>query len=173
MPATSAYARRGWYRKSCDVSVRRLTFCDLTLCQCRRATLAMGVRDGEAAVTSRVSGMWNSFPSLRISGMFPDRVVRRLIGALVLGLGLTGAPQAYGAEHVALLIGDRNYAQLPRLINPVNNATDVSQSLQRVGFQVTIVKDASLEQLRVALLAFARELLESCATAYDSVPIGR
>ncbi len=80
---------------------------------------------------------------------------------LGLGLGLTGAPQAYGAERVALVIGNSNYAQLPRLTNPVNDASDVSQSLQRVGFQVTTIKDAGFEQLRVALLAFGRQAADA------------
>jgi hypothetical protein len=86
---------------------------------------------------------------------------RRLIGALVIGLCLAGAPQANGAERVALVIGNSGYAQLPRLINPVNDASDVTQSFQRLGFQVTTVKDAGFEALRVALLAFSRQAAEA------------
>jgi hypothetical protein len=86
-----------------------------------------------------------------------------VLGAVVLGLGLglIGTPQAYAAERVALVIGNGNYGQLPRLINPVNDASDVSQSLQRLGFQVTTIKDASFEQLRVALLAFGRQAADA------------
>ena len=95
--------------------------------------------------------MWNSIVGLRIAGMFGVDLLGRLIGALALSLCLIGTPRAYAAERIALVIGNSAYAQLPRLINPVNDASDVSQSLQRLGFQVMTLKDASFENLRVAL----------------------
>src|SRR3954463_2107548 len=96
----------------------------------------------EAAVEFRVSGKWARF-------------------ATVLGLCLIGAPQAYSAERVALVIGNSAYENLPRLTNPVNDASDMTQSLQRLGFTVTTVKDASFENLRVALLGFSRQVADA------------
>jgi uncharacterized caspase-like protein len=84
-----------------------------------------------------------------------------VLGAFALGLSLIGAPQAYSAERVALVVGNGAYEQLPRLVNPVNDASDVTQSLQRLGFNVTTIKDASFEQLRVALLAFGRQAADA------------
>jgi hypothetical protein len=106
--------------------------------------------------------MWNNAAGLRIAGMFgTDLLGRRLIGALALGLCLIGASQAYAAERIALVIGNSAYAQLPRLINPVNDASDVSQSLQRLGFQATTPKGAGFEKLRVARLR-GQVILDAC-----------
>jgi hypothetical protein len=104
-------------------------------------------RREEAAVAFCVSGKWARFAIV--------------LGTIVLGPCLIGASQAHSAERVALVIGNSAYAQLPRLVNPVNDASDVSQSLQRLGFNVTTIKDAGFEQLRVALLAFGRQAADA------------
>ena len=40
--------------------------------------------------------------------------------------------------------------------NPPNDAADISQSLQRLGFDVTSITDATLDRLRHALIDFGR-----------------
>ena len=69
---------------------------------------------------------------------------------------LVRSDQASAAERVALVIGNSSYERLPRLGNPANDAGDLSQSLRRLGFNVTIVTDATFEKFRVALREFSR-----------------
>lgn len=69
---------------------------------------------------------------------------------------LVRSDQAGAAERVALVIGNSSYERLPRLGNPTNDASDLSQSLRRLGFSVTIVTDATFEKFRVALREFGR-----------------
>src|SRR3954467_12176309 len=84
------------------------------------------------------------------------RIAKTWGHAWVLAAGLIGLSQARAAERVALVIGNSAYEQLPRLANPVNDAADVSQSLERLGFKVTTVKDAGFEKFRLALREFGR-----------------
>ena len=48
---------------------------------------------------------------------------------------------ASAASRVALVIGNGQYANLP-LNNPVNDAADISDKLQKLGFEVTLLLDA-------------------------------
>jgi hypothetical protein len=70
----------------------------------------------------------------------------------VLGRCVIGAPGACGVAGAALVVGDSADGDILRLDNPVDDASDVTQSLERVGFKVTTIKDAGVEKLRVALL---------------------
>jgi len=74
---------------------------------------------------------------------------------LLCAFCLARSDQASAAERVALVIGNSSYERLPRLGNPANDAGDLSQSLRRLGFNVTIVTDATFEKLRVALREFS------------------
>ena len=64
------------------------------------------------------------------------------------------APQG---KRVALVIGNAKYKFSP-LNNPVNDATDMAASLRSVGFDVIVVKDATLKQMRAATRQFADKL---------------
>ena len=57
---------------------------------------------------------------------------------------------------VALVIGNSAYSEASRLPNPVNDATDVSAALERIGFDVETRLDASRQDVSEALRAFAR-----------------
>jgi len=63
--------------------------------------------------------------------------------------------QAQG-RRVALVIGNNKYKNVSALINPSNDANDVSTSLQRLGFSVRRVLDATFDEMRKGLLDFAR-----------------
>jgi hypothetical protein len=85
------------------------------------------------------------------------RAAAALIAILaVIAACLTGMPCAQAAGRVALVIGNSAYDHLPRLNNPKNDAADVAQAFERLGFNVATVQDASFEQFRVALLEFGR-----------------
>ncbi len=60
-------------------------------------------------------------------------------------------------RRVALIVGNAAYQQSP-LDNPVNDATDVDAGLKRAGFQTTLLRNATLAQMREATRRFADQL---------------
>jgi Caspase domain len=59
---------------------------------------------------------------------------------------------------IALVIGNSAYGSKGQLKNPKNDATQIQQSLQRLGFRVIPVLDANKKAMDDALKSFAREL---------------
>ena len=57
-------------------------------------------------------------------------------------------------RRVALVVGNAAYTNQP-LANPVNDATDVAASLRAMGFETTLLRDATLAQMRNATRQFA------------------
>lgn len=57
-------------------------------------------------------------------------------------------------RRVALVFGNASYKSSP-LRNPVNDATDFSEALRSLGFEVTLIRDASISQMREATRRFA------------------
>lgn len=78
----------------------------------------------------------------------------------VLSLTLTAAAfsaaNAQTQARVALVIGNSAYQGVPALPNPVNDASDVSASLTRLGFSVRRVSNGNFDDMRLALRDFAR-----------------
>jgi uncharacterized caspase-like protein len=69
-------------------------------------------------------------------------------------------PSAATAEkRVALLIGNQNYASaVGSLQNPHNDVTRLGAALNRLGFEVMMIKDATFGQLNRAINAYIRKL---------------
>ena len=79
------------------------------------------------------------------------------VAALLLALGAVLAPAAASAAgRVALVVGNRAYAHIGVLPNPGNDAADVGAALRRLGFEVTVARDADRAALNDALRAFTR-----------------
>ena len=62
------------------------------------------------------------------------------------------------AKRLALVIGNSKYQHVPTLINPSNDATLIAASLEKVGFEVTLLKDQDQRAMKSALLVFGRKL---------------
>jgi Caspase domain len=62
------------------------------------------------------------------------------------------------AQRLALVIGNSNYQNVPPLKNPSNDATLIAASLEKVGFEVTLLKDQDQRAMKLALLEFGRKL---------------
>jgi Caspase domain len=87
-----------------------------------------------------------------------ETLMRRPIVALIaFWLGCLSSFQAEAAERVALIFGNGDYQNAPRLPNPVNDATDVASAFERLGFSVTLVKNGTFDSMRRALLDFAQQ----------------
>ncbi len=97
----------------------------------------------------------------------PDRVgrpwrnFRRLA---LLALMLVGAPEAWAADRVALVIGNSAYKHHGALANPVNDAADVSAMFGRMGFEVVEGVDLDGVGLRAKIKEF-RDKLQSGSLA--------
>ncbi len=83
---------------------------------------------------------------------------------LILGLGLiaafSGAMRAARSaegKRVALVVGNGAYSNVPELPNPPNDASDLAAALGRLGFAVTLLTNASFEEMRRGLIALGRE----------------
>jgi len=84
---------------------------------------------------------------------------RGLLLGLAMSAALTGlaaAPASADGRRVALVIGNGAYRHVPALPNPANDAGDVAAAFRRLGFAVTLITDASFEDMRRGLIAFGR-----------------
>jgi uncharacterized caspase-like protein len=83
-----------------------------------------------------------------------------MLRAAVIALLIALLPsQARADGRIALLIGNEEYAtEIGRLANPHNDVALLERTLKRLGFEVTIAKDASLGALTRAVNAYARRI---------------
>ena len=71
---------------------------------------------------------------------------------------------AAAEKRVALIIGNSNYAQVPALPNPVNDANDIASALKRAGFEVILGIDVDKRAFDTKVRNFA-DLLENADAA--------
>jgi len=83
---------------------------------------------------------------------------------LILGLGVIAAlaglaalPASADGKRVALVIGNSAYRNVPELPNPANDAGDIAAALKRLGFAVTLIANASFDEMRRGLIAFGHD----------------
>lgn len=86
-------------------------------------------------------------------------VLNRLFGCFALACvaAATHLPCAAEARQ-ALVIGNAHYQYVDALRNSVNDAELIATSLKQVGFQVTLLRDATLDQMSQAAAEFGRAL---------------
>jgi uncharacterized caspase-like protein len=69
-----------------------------------------------------------------------------------------GAATAQPDSRAALVIGNAAYTHLPRLNNPVNDASAMADTLGRLGFDVVLVTDADRTRMVKALGEFRKKM---------------
>jgi hypothetical protein len=74
----------------------------------------------------------------------------KLFLLVILNLILTFSTfaETENIKKLALVIGNSNYGGINQLTNPVNDATSISQSLRRIGFEVIEKHNLNLKQMR-------------------------
>lgn len=77
-----------------------------------------------------------------------------LCGAVPLGWG----SRVNAEERLALIFGNSSYGSVAPLDNPVHDAELMSQSLEQVGFKVTLLSNASQIDMKRAIAQFGRDL---------------
>jgi hypothetical protein len=83
-----------------------------------------------------------------------------LLLAVVLG-SFFSASESHAERRVALVIGNANYANAPGLRNPRNDASDMAEALQKMGFEVVLGLDLDQQRFAVTVQRFARMLDEA------------
>jgi hypothetical protein len=88
------------------------------------------------------------------------RLLRLIVAAAIANVAFTiidAAPASADGKRVALVIGNRAYRSVPVLPNPPNDAGDLAAALNRLGFAVTLITDASFDEMRRSLIALGRD----------------
>jgi len=79
------------------------------------------------------------------------------LAGIAAATGFAVAPAQADGKRVALVIGNSAYSNVPTLPNPANDAGDVAAALKRLGFAVTLIVNASFDEMRRGLIAFGRD----------------
>jgi hypothetical protein len=94
--------------------------------------------------------------------MKSDRLgsILRTLLALVLVL-ILHVDLAHALERVALVIGNGRYQKVPALPNPTRDAADIAASLDRLGFVVDRLNDATAADMHKAIVEFGHKTIGS------------
>jgi formylglycine-generating enzyme required for sulfatase activity len=69
-------------------------------------------------------------------------------------------------KRVALVIGNSAYQGIPALKNPVNDATAMAEALNKLGFEVIEVTNASQREMNLAIASFGQKLTSDTAALF-------
>jgi Caspase domain len=87
-----------------------------------------------------------------------------LVGALI-GLLMVEAAPAHAQKRVALVIGNNDYRNVPKLQKAVNDARTMADTLKQLGFNVMVAENLNRQQFSQTLLAFDNAV-EAGGTAF-------
>jgi formylglycine-generating enzyme required for sulfatase activity len=80
----------------------------------------------------------------------------RSLGAILLAVMLCGSSQAHAEKRAALVMGNGSYRNVPSLLNPRNDATEIGELFRSAGFSVVdIRRDLGISEMRRAISDFA------------------
>lgn len=87
------------------------------------------------------------------------RRVFRILAALGLAASLSGfATAAHAEKRVALVVGNNDYKNVPKLLKAVNDARTMGDTLKQLGFTVMVAENQNRQQFSETLLAFDRAI---------------
>src|SRR3569833_4207537 len=77
-----------------------------------------------------------------------------MLAALAAGQVLSISAPAHAVKRAALVIGNNDYRNVPKLQKAVNDARTMSDTLKQLGFSVMIAENLNRQQFSQTLLAF-------------------
>jgi uncharacterized caspase-like protein len=86
----------------------------------------------------------------------PHRTIHWLVASVLIVLAAQVSGVAGAEKRVALVIGNSTYQHVPRLQNPVNDASDIRTKLNALGFQIFGGADLDRTKMISALTGFGR-----------------
>jgi uncharacterized caspase-like protein len=120
-------------------------------------TIDVSVRAGKLRPFSRSPGCGKLAQFLR--PRMPEMILYRHALLVAFALALAIAPlHAHAEKRVALVIGNSAYAHVPQLANPKNDAADMADKLEAMGFEVVRGLDLDLAGLRSTVRDFIGKL---------------
>src|SRR6202048_1286877 len=78
----------------------------------------------------------------------------RLMALSLAAALLTQAAPAHAEKRVALVIGNNDYRNVPKLQKAVNDARTMGDTLKQLGFSVMVAENLNRQQFSQTLLAF-------------------
>lgn len=84
--------------------------------------------------------------------------MKRYLFAFCCLMSLSGALYAAAERRVALVIGNDNYQNLPKLEKAVNDANSVAAELKKVGFEVSSFKNMPQKKMNQAINDFVQKI---------------
>ncbi|MGY4502961.1 hypothetical protein ACVWYH_006918 [Bradyrhizobium sp. GM24.11] len=86
---------------------------------------------------------------------------REFVSGLTAATAFAGVASSTAAaaegRRVALVIGNGAYRNVPALLNPPNDASDIAAALKRLGFTVSLATNAGFDDMRRGLIALGRD----------------
>ena len=82
------------------------------------------------------------------------------VATLILGC-LIGTGSAMAEPRIALVIGNSNYDNVPKILNPVNDSQAISKLLKSANFDVTEADDLTHAQMLQTINAFVAKAAKS------------
>ncbi|SEO07627.1 Caspase domain-containing protein [Bradyrhizobium sp. OK095] len=83
----------------------------------------------------------------------------RILAALGLAASVSGfAFPAHAEKRVALVVGNNDYRNVPKLLKAVNDARTMGDTLKQLGFSVMVAENQNRQQFSETLLAFDRTI---------------
>lgn len=89
------------------------------------------------------------------------KIMQKMTLALAVFLVCTTVLSAQTKDRYALVIGNSRYAELGELKNTLNDARDMAEALEDLGFEVTSLINADLIAMEDAVSRFSRQLSAS------------
>lgn len=87
------------------------------------------------------------------------RRIFRVLAALGLAASLGGFARAsYAEKRIALVVGNNDYKNVPKLLKAVNDARTMGDTLKQLGFPVMVAENQNRQQFAETLLAFDRAI---------------
>ena len=85
-------------------------------------------------------------------------MTQKIIFFITLLLFIANVHMAAAANRTALVIGNSAYKSIEPLKNPVNDATDMKDALEKLGFEVILRINADRSQIRKAVRIFGDKI---------------
>src|ERR1700746_1020138 len=83
----------------------------------------------------------------------------RILAALGIAVGLTAlAAPAHADKRVALVVGNNDYKNVPKLLKAVNDARTMGDTLKQLGFSVMVAENLNRQAFSETLLGFDKAI---------------
>jgi len=80
--------------------------------------------------------------------------LRALLACGLVAFSMAPIAPAFAAKRVALVIGNNDYKNVPKLQKAVNDARTMGDTLKQLGFTVMVAENQNRQQFSQTLLAF-------------------